>query len=196
VKNNTLKYYNNNADELSSRYNSVDFGSIQKSVSSYLTGAKRILEIGCGSGRDAIYMVNNGFDIIGIDGSEQMLLNAEANYPKLKGKLIKAILPNEFPNFKDKFEGVYSIATLMHFDVNGIGKILNKIKSVLLPNSPVFISVSGKRDIQDERYFIDFSKDDWLNIFEGNGFAINGIIETQDATNREIIWYSFLMETI
>jgi 2-polyprenyl-3-methyl-5-hydroxy-6-metoxy-1,4-benzoquinol methylase len=69
VKNNTLKYYNNNADELSSRYNSVDFGSIQKSVSSYLTGAKRILEIGCGSGRDAIYMVNNGFDIIGIDGS-------------------------------------------------------------------------------------------------------------------------------
>jgi hypothetical protein len=125
-----------------------------------------------------------------------MLLNAEANYPKLKGKLIKAILPNEFPNFKDKFEGVYSIATLMHFDVNGIGKILNKIKSVLLPNSPVFISVSGKRDIQDERYFIDFSKDDWLNIFEGNGFAINGIIETQDATNREIIWYSFLMETI
>jgi len=191
----TLKYYNSNAKQLCKNYDSVDFYEIQKSISIYLLGAKKILEIGCGSGRDANYLINNGFDIIGIDGSEAMLLKAEETYPKLKGKLQQAILPDGFSNFENKFDGAYSIATLMHFDAIGVTKILKQLKANLKPNSPVYISVSEKRNTQDERYFIDFSKDDWINAFEGNGFTINEIIETQDATNRKIMWYSFLMET-
>jgi SAM-dependent methyltransferase len=191
---NTLKYYNINAEQLCKNYNAVNFHEVQKSISIYLIGAKKVLEIGCGSGRDANYMTNNGFDVIGIDGSTEMLLNAKDKYPWMKEKLMRAVLPNEFPNFEYKFDGAYSIATLMHFDAIGIDKILKHLKSVLKPNSPVYVSVSGKRDIQDKRFFIAFSKEDWINTFEGNGFIINEIIETQDATDREIIWYSFLMQ--
>ena len=191
----TIRYYNNKAEELTNKYNSVDFRIIQKSISIYLIGYTRILEVGCGSGRDANYLINNGFEVIGIDGSEEMLKKAEGSYPKLKGKLIKAILPDEFPDFENKFEGAYSIAMLMHLDAMGIDKVLKKLNATLFLGSPVYISVSGKRDIDDDRYFIDFSKNDWISTFKQNGFIINDILESQDATNRDVIWYSFLMET-
>lgn len=193
--NRTLKYYNDNAIELSKKYNSITFNSIQEIITSYLDGAKKVLEVGCGSGRDANYMINNGFDVIGVDGSIEMLNNAEAKYPNLKGRLLKAILPNEFPSFEYKFDGAYSIATLMHFDKVDIDKILKKMHSVLKPDSPVYISISEKRNNADERYFIDFTKSDWVEVFQQNDFAINKIIETQGATNKEIVWFSFLLKT-
>ena len=191
----TIKYYDTNADKLCSMYNSVDLNSIQKSISIYLIGVKKVLEIGSGSGRDTNYMTNNGFDVIGIDGSKKMIENAIIDYPHLKGKFLEAILPEEFPEFENKFDGAYSIATLMHLDAMGIDKTLKNIKTVLSPSSPVYISVSDKRDIVDDRYFIAFSKNDWINTFEQNDFIINDILETPDATNRDIVWYSFLMET-
>jgi cyclopropane fatty-acyl-phospholipid synthase-like methyltransferase len=155
-----------------------------------------VLEIGSGSGRDANFMLNNGLDVIGIDGSEAMIKSAINNYPNLKGKLIQSVLPNLFPSFDFKFDGFYSIGTLMHFNAIDISIILNKTHSVLNANSPVYISVSEKRSEIDERYFIGFSKADWINIFEKNDFRINEIIESSDTSNRKIIWYSFLMETL
>lgn len=195
MANRTLKYYNDNAIELSKKYNSITFDNIQEIIFNYLDGAKKVLEVGCGSGRDANYMLNNGFDVIGIDGSIEMLNNARVNYPNLKGRLVKAILPNEFPAFEYKFDGAYSIATLMHFDKVDIDKILKKIHSVLKQDSPVYISISERRNNVDERYFIDFTKSDWVEAFQQNDFAINKIIETQGATNKEIVWYSFLLKT-
>ena len=196
MKNSTLLYYNKNAENLCKEYDVVDFTKIQKSISIYLVGSKKVLEIGSGSGRDANYMIKNGFDVIGIDGSEEMINIAINKYPDLQGRLIHSILPNKFPKFEYKFDSLYSIGTLMHLQENDLETTIKKINTILLPKSPVYISVSGDRDnSNDKRFFLDFSKTDWINIFEKNNFIINEIIETQDISGRKITWYSFLMET-
>lgn len=196
VRNNTLKYYDQNAENLCEKYDAIDFEKIQKSISIYLVGAEKVLEIGSGSGRDANYLIENGFDVVGIDGSREMINRAEDNYPKLKGKLIHAVLPDEFPDFGERFEGFYSIGTMMHLEEKDLVILLQKVNEVLVPKSPVYISVSGDRELKnDERFFLNFSKNDWINIFEKSNFIINDIIENYDASGREIKWYSFLMET-
>ena len=193
---NTLKYYNQNAENLCKKYNATDFNKIQNSISIYLVGANKLLEIGTGSGRDAKYMSDNGFDVIGIDGSKKMIDIAIKNFPGLNGRLMHSILPDNFPNFKYKFDGAYSIGTLMHFEENVLEILLAKLNEVLLPKSPVYISVSGDRvHVNDKLFFLNFSKTDWINIFESNNFVINEVVDNQDATGREITWYSFLMET-
>ncbi|MEN8139275.1 MAG: hypothetical protein ABFR62_12665, partial [Bacteroidota bacterium] len=86
--------------------------------------------------------------------------------------------------------------TMMHLEEKDLVILLQKVNEVLVPKSPVYISVSGDRELKnDERFFLNFSKNDWINIFEKSNFIINDIIENYDASGREIKWYSFLMET-
>lgn len=41
-----------------------------------LLASKRILDFGCGSGRDTKYFVESGFDVAAIDGSEELCKSA------------------------------------------------------------------------------------------------------------------------
>ena len=191
----TIKYYNNNAETLCEKYDSVDFLKIQQSISSYLVNAKQILEIGSGSGRDANYMIANGFNVTGIDGSINMIEKAIKHYPLLRGKLIHAILPEDFPKFEKKFDGLYSLGTLMHFNKDEINDILNNVNKVLEPKSPVYISVSNVRNNVDDRFFNALDKKGWVEIFKENNFIIRDVKTNCDVSGRDIIWYSFLMET-
>lgn len=193
--NQTLKYYNKYSHNLCKKYNSVDLSILHKDMLDFFKGYKSLLEIGSGSGRDIVFMLRNGFDVIGIDGSQGMIKNALINYPELKNKLFLSELPNSIPQFKNKFDGIFSIATLMHFSERDLTFILKDIYKLLKPASPVYISVSNIRKSIDDRLFIAYDKEDWQRIFENNNFVINEIIENTDSSVKDIVWYSFLMET-
>ena len=193
--NQTLEYYNKNSQNLCERYDSVDLSMLHKDLLDFFKGYKSLLEIGSGSGRDMNYLLENGFDVYGIDGSQGMIKNALINYPELKNKLFLSEIPNSIPQFKNKFDGIFSIATLMHFSENDLTVILKDIYKSLKPKSPVYISVSNIRKSIDDRLFIAYDKEDWQRIFENNNFVINEIFENTDSSSRDIVWYSFLMET-
>ena len=63
----TLSYYENNAKYLSQRYESAKVGNIHSLLLSTFPSKSYLLEIGCGSGRDAGFMYQNGYDILAID---------------------------------------------------------------------------------------------------------------------------------
>ena len=46
----------------------------------------RILELGCGTGANLKFFLNEGFQVIGIDGSDTAIANAKVNLETLKGK--------------------------------------------------------------------------------------------------------------
>ncbi len=59
-------------------------------------GAPSILDIGCGTGRDAGYLARNGFRVTGIDLSERMIEYARRTYPEatfLTGDMTSFALP-------------------------------------------------------------------------------------------------------
>jgi len=193
--NNTIEYYNMNSQTLCEKYDSIDLSVIHKDMLDFFKGCNTLLEIGSGSGRDMVFMVRNGFNVYGIDGSQGMIKNALINYPELKNKLFLSELPNSIPQFENKFDGIFSIATLMHFSERDLTFILKDIYKLLKPASPVYISVSNIRKSIDDRLFIAYDKEDWQRIFENNNFIINEIIENTDSSVKDIVWYSFLMET-
>ena len=65
----TLDYYNTNSTKLNERYESADVNEVQRLLLRSFLKNSKILEIGCGSGRDASFMTKNDFDVIASDGS-------------------------------------------------------------------------------------------------------------------------------
>ncbi|MCT7464890.1 class I SAM-dependent methyltransferase [Aliarcobacter cryaerophilus] len=187
---NTLNYYEINYKNLSIKYENADVNEIQNILFKTFEKKSKLLEIGCGSGRDASFMTSNGFDVIGIDGSKNMIDEAKKNHPKLSTKLFNKTLPNDL-TFDTKFDGIYSIATLMHLTKDDLKKTILKIYDLLNPSGKILISVSLFRDDLDEhgfdkdgRYFLILNFEEWISIFKNIGFNILEIKTNKDGLNR------------
>ena len=69
----TLNYYENNAKHLSQRYESANVDNIHTLLLNTFPPKSQLLEIGCGSGRDAGFMHQNGYDVLAINGSKELM---------------------------------------------------------------------------------------------------------------------------
>lgn len=67
---NTLKYYNGNANQFVQGTLSVDFKQIQDRFLEKLTAGACILDFGCGSGRDTKYFLEKGYQVDAADISQ------------------------------------------------------------------------------------------------------------------------------
>ncbi len=76
----------------------------------------KILEIGCGNGRDSIYLAQHGYAVIGIDITPEAVSLAKINKKSsekntAKNKNLKFIIADteKLPFRNEYFDGVYSI---------------------------------------------------------------------------------------
>ena len=86
----------------------------------------RVLDIGCGTGHLTARIAESGADVVGIDASESMVLQARSNYPHLRFKVLDALAMDLEP----QYDAVFSNAVLHWItepDVAGAG-IFNALK--------------------------------------------------------------------
>jgi len=200
MTNATLDYYNNNSEELSIKYEGADVKSLWSELLSAFANNNKLLEIGCGSGRDASWMLKHGFQVQAIDGSLELIRKALTKHPELEGKIIQVILPSKLPFVDNCFDGIYSIACLMHLELNQINKVLDEIKRVVKPNAPVFISVpinrgdvcNGKDD--KGRTFTLLKLEKWKTLFNKfNLITIQTNIRPDGLGRENIDWATFTL---
>ena len=70
--NSTLDFYARNAQEFASIASAGSFIKYRDYFASKLMAGSRVLELGCGSGEDALALLNQGFDVIPVDGSAEL----------------------------------------------------------------------------------------------------------------------------
>lgn len=199
--NKTLKYYNNHSESISKQYESADVSAIQKLLLEVFSKDSNLLEIGCGSGRDASFMLENGYKILGIDASKNMIKEAKKLHPKLEDSLQAAIIPDNLDIRDNSFDGVYSIATLMHLEKNKIDFSIAKIYSCLKNNGKFLFSVPLRRkdlnlENYDEkgRYFTIMNQNEWLDICYSKGFEKIKIFISNDGLNRkDVKWLTCVL---
>lgn len=136
------------ADEMSVEYLFRDFKAMPKLEQHALQLAKgKILDVGCGAGSHALYLQENGFDVIAIDISANAIRACELR--GLKNARVENILELENETFD-------TILLLM----NGTGifgtlaktsKYLQKLKSLLNPNGQILIDSSDIIYMFDKR---------------------------------------------
>jgi SAM-dependent methyltransferase len=83
VPDTTITYYTTHVKNLVKRYESADVPDLHTFLADSFPPGARLLELGCGSGRDAAFMLENGFDVTASDGVREMFDAAAACHPAL-----------------------------------------------------------------------------------------------------------------
>lgn len=92
----TASYYDKSAPSLASRYEMANMNYTHRNLLRHLPEGGKILEIGCGSGRDAAFLLNHGFNVTAIDASSEMLSTAIAHHPELAGRTYHASIGKDY----------------------------------------------------------------------------------------------------
>ena len=68
----TIRYYDRNAEEFAAGTVNADMQELRAGFLKYLRPGAKILDAGCGSGRDALAFLKAGYEVDAFDGSAQM----------------------------------------------------------------------------------------------------------------------------
>jgi len=106
-------------------------------------GVKRILDLGCGTGRHVVYLAKNGFDVYGIDIAEDGIKIAKKwlKENNLKANLKVGSIYQKLPYKDNFFDAVISTNTIHHERIKNIRKVIKEIERILKPRGLIFITV-------------------------------------------------------
>ena len=105
----SVDYYEHNADQFFNDTVTADVSSLRDRFVRELPASARILDAGCGSGRDARAFVDLGFDVTAFDASFEMVTRA-AQYDQCP------VLHMTFDEmtWNEAFDGIWASASLLH----------------------------------------------------------------------------------
>lgn len=196
----THSYYTTNAWHLLTRYASatdVNARHFGLAFPRHLATPFRVLDVGAGTGRDLLHLLDQGYDAYGIEPVEEMRNAALSQSTALSnrllpGSLINSPLPASFTN--DRFHGILCSAVLQHSERSQLLSACLRLKSLLLEKGRLFLStpvpISSKAqaetDERDEhgRVFNRWHPEFLVLLFERLGFRLVDKWESVDGLGR------------
>lgn len=197
----TAEFYDRNAAELASRYESAS-SPVERYYSLAFAAGARVLDIGAGSGRDLAALLQAGYDGYGVEPSNGLREAAVAAHPELAGRLTDGALPNVGTPFGGDFDGIVCCAVLMHLPDTEIFDTALSLRRLLKPHGRLLISVPTARadvgpDHRDDRgrLFHPYLPGELQLLFERLGFQQIGRWVNEDALQRAgTAWVTLLFE--
>ena len=190
---NTLDYYNKNSEEYFNSTLNVDMTNTYKEFLKLVSKDGKILDLGCGSGRDSMNFMKLGYEVTAVDGSKELAKKASA----LLGKEVIASTFEEL-ELKEKFHGIWACASLLHIKREDLKIVLNNLYNNLEDNGVFYMSFKyGEKEYVDDknRYFNCFTDESIIGfINENTKFNILGLYITEDKLGRvnEVKWLNLI----
>ncbi len=141
---NIREIYNDIARDYISKNSNLELST--KSLNTFrqmLEPGSHILDIGCGSGIFADWFDRNGFDVTGLDISDEMIRYVNEHYPRLK--TIRGTL-GDLPN--QKYEGIWCSRVFHHISLSEQGNFLNLLTQHMTIDAQLYITTC----IDDKTY--------------------------------------------
>jgi SAM-dependent methyltransferase len=138
---------------------------------------KRLLELGCGQGRDSIFFASNGLDVYAIDSSKVAIenLNQKKERKNISLHLNHFEVRQTLPFDSSYFDAVYShMFYNMRFTNEELNFLFKESSRVLKNNGLLYFSVRNDKDVLYNK-----GKKIGSNIYEINGFQIRFFTKEQ-----------------
>ena len=190
---NTLDYYNKNSEEYFNSTLNVDMTNTYKPFLKLVPKDGKILDLGCGSGRDSMNFMKLGYEVIAIDGAKELAKKASV-------LLEKEVIVSTFEELelKEKFHGIWACASLLHIKREDLKTVLNNLYNNLDDKGVFYMSFKyGEKEYVDDknRYFNCFTDESIISfINENTKYNILGLYITEDKLGRvnEVKWLNLI----
>ncbi|MBN2094699.1 MAG: methyltransferase domain-containing protein [Candidatus Aenigmarchaeota archaeon] len=143
---------------------------------------KRVLDIGCGPGRDAKYFSEKGLDVTAIELSKAFLEIARKNVPQAK-VIFMDMRHMDFPG--SSFDGLWATASFLHIPKNQAKSTLEGFSRILKSGGLMFISVKqgeGEKFVRKDYYngsakfFAFYTREEFEALLGSAGFKVEKVL--------------------
>ena len=164
-----IEYYNRNAELFFNGSVNADMSEWRNRFIKYLPDGGRILDAGCGSGRDSKAFIMRGYSVVAIDASREMCKRAA----EILGQEVWQMKFEEM-SFEDEFDGVWACASLLHVPEKQMEGVIEKIKKGLRPEGIFYASFKyGEGETEKgERGFTNYTENSVCALMEQAGFHV------------------------
>jgi len=168
--NKTIETYKNNHENFIKKYeknmverDQEDFLRILDTIK-----GKRILDVGCGSGTNAQYFSQRGYEVVGIDLVDEFLQYAKK---RCSAQFIKMDM-REMTFKQESFDGIWACASLLHIPKRDLLPVFHDCRKILTDKGILYASVKqgiGETE-EDGRFFSNHTLDGLENFLQDAGF--------------------------
>ncbi|HDR9355867.1 TPA: class I SAM-dependent methyltransferase [Burkholderia vietnamiensis] len=190
----TKRFYDVNAESYAEVTRALPISDEFASFIAQLPRGLKIVDLGCGAGRDLSAFSQRRVAAVGLDFSRRLAKLAQdySACPVVVGDL------RALPFATSALGGAWASASLLHLQRSDIDLALAEIWRVLVPAGVFFSSLKGGQGEETDtngRWFSYFDQSDWLACLHNAGFVVtemrtsvqeSGTIEK----DRSVSWFS------
>ena len=173
----TLQYYNQHAKAYVDSTRDVEFSQTQERFLQYLEPGARILDFGCGSGRDTKYFRNRGFQVEAVDGSAEFVRIAS----EYTGINVRRMLFQDLDEV-ECYDGIWACSSILHLPCAELEVVLGKMARALRRRGIVYTSFKygTEEGERSGRYFTNMTE-----------AKMAGLLERISVYDVEEMWVTF-----
>jgi SAM-dependent methyltransferase len=146
----TIEYYDRNAEQFFRETANLDMSALFSAFLPQIPPGGKLLDAGCGSGRDSYYFLQHGYHIEAFDASSEMCRLASG----LIGQTVQQKNFEEI-DWVSACDGIWACASLLHVRRDSMDVVLQKLCLALKPGGVMFVCFKLRDEEweQDGRFF-------------------------------------------
>lgn len=178
----TIDYYNRIADSYYWTTVGIDMSKLRNAFAAYLPSEARVIDLGCGSGRDVMAFGDMGHEASGLDASKELVELAKERLE------VKASVGDMVTwRASEPYDGIWCCASLIHLNEEEKKRFFGNLQYNLKPGGVIYISVKeGIETGTDEEgvYTSNCTAEELKSFLNGAGCEILETVVTEDAMGR------------
>lgn len=179
-----IQFYNDNAKLYVNSIENANISDQLQRFLDYIPVGGKILDGGCGTGRDSLHMIKQGYDVTAFDASEKMAEIAASN----TGLNVKVNIFENIELIESSFDGVWCMSSLLHVHRDNMLSVINKLYQSLKPGGYFYCTYKLRdHDFSDGcRHFTCYDEQSFRELIAQTKFQIESISELSDSRpNRD-----------
>lgn len=196
VRSQNLAYYDNNNQQ----YFDISFGFdmnnfYDRFLSHGVVDGGKILDAGCGVGRDTKNFIERGYQVSSFDGSQKMVdfCNQVPGANCIKSDFIDIKYPSK------EFDGIWCCASLLHLPTEAFDLAINNLTESLNDKGVFYFSIKQLENgyfFDGERHFYNPGEQHIIDLFESHGLTLTDSYKTGKQNDPAQTFISYIFKKV